>query len=104
MIVTPALRRRCTSRRRLMLARYLAVALVALAPILTLGRPPAVGAAGGTSASATAHGIRITLAIPQATYPRNALAEVSVRITNVSSQPIGYYPGSICGSNPQVTV
>jgi len=80
------------------------VLVIALLALPLLGRVPPASASGGLSASTTGHGVRITLSVPQASYPRNALIQASIRVTNLSSHAIEYYPGSICGGNPEVEV
>jgi hypothetical protein len=59
----------------------------------------------GITVSSTAHGIRLSLVVPQRSYPRNALVRLAVRIQNVSHDSVLTYIGAQCiSTNPFVEV
>jgi hypothetical protein len=49
-------------------------------------------------------GVRLTLSLPRATYPRNALVRATVRIQNVGQHTVLTWIGDGCGTNPFIEV
>lgn len=62
------------------------------------GQPLIAGAAapgtGGIAVSTTAHGLKVTIAIPRRVYPRDALVRASLGFQNLSSHTVYYEPGN----------
>jgi hypothetical protein len=67
----------------------------------------ATGNRGPIGVSATAGGLRLTLTVPRRSYPRNALARVTVRVENVSHHDVTFMTPGIAPPGvtaPQVQV
>lgn len=58
-----------------------------ISPVYAVSRGPGTG---GMTTSATAGGLKLTLQVTRLTYPRNALALMTVEMQNVSNHTIGY--------------
>jgi len=69
-----------------------------LLAILSLPSPARAGSASLTTGTA-AHGVRLTLTVPQQVYPKNSLIQVTLQLQNVSGRAIhlGVGNDSWCG-------
>jgi hypothetical protein len=84
--------------------RFLFLPLLVVVPFLPTSHVNA-RASSGITVSTTAHGMRLSLIVPQRSYPRNALVRLAVRVRNVSSHSVLTYIGAQCiSTNPFVEV
>jgi hypothetical protein len=75
--------------------RFLCLPLLVVVPFLPVRHANAT-TSSSINVSTTAHGMRLTLGIPQRSYPRNALIRVGLRLTNLShrNMPLPHLDGS----------
>lgn len=72
------------------LMKYVMAAMLALGmSIVSSSSPSLATASGPASVTTVGHGLKVTLSIPKASYPTNALVATTITAENVSGKPIG---------------